>query len=362
MLLVRVLTWWLRSTTISVRSQHIGNFPNTCHLDLDLASAKGSEILAAINMRRGEIDVVTGGPPCQGFSHMGRRELSDDRNLLLLDFFRLVTELRPRAFVLENVPGLLQGHYADWLEQASKQVSEDYWLAGPRQISAFEAGAPTMRKRVFLIGVLKSITTSSPATLWQKDPNRIAPTVHQALDGLPLDVSPDWKKSRAGTRKVKVTRSGFFFSSASSRIPKGVGDAAALTRYTEEGKVSGCLGTNHSAALIERYAALAFGKSDSKTKSVRLDPKGYCPTLRAGTGPDKGSFQAVRPIHHIRPRVITPREAARLQGFPDWFQFDRTKWHSFRQIGNSVSPLVSEYVLSRVRKLIDADISKTEQF
>ncbi|MFS9669280.1 DNA cytosine methyltransferase, partial [Klebsiella pneumoniae] len=58
-----------------------------------------------------------------------------------------------------------------------------------------------------------------------------------------------------------------------------------------------------------------------------------------------GSYQAVRPIHPTSPRVITPREAARLQGFPDWFQFHPTKWHSFRQIGNSVSPIVAEHIM-----------------
>ncbi|MFX7922723.1 DNA cytosine methyltransferase, partial [Acinetobacter baumannii] len=71
---------------------------------------------------------------------------------------------------------------------------------------------------------------------------------------------------------------------------------------------------------------------------MKLDKLGFCPTLRAGTGPERGSYQAVRPIHPTSPRVITPREASRLQGFPDWFQFHPTKWHSFRQIGNSVSP------------------------
>jgi DNA (cytosine-5)-methyltransferase 1 len=99
---------------------------------------------------------------------------------------------------------------------------------------------------------------------------------------------------------------------------------------------------------------LQYGKMDSRTKSVRLDPNGFCPTLRAGTGPEKGSFQAVRPIHYSRPRVITPREAARLQGFPDWFQFDTTKWHSFRQIGNSVSPLVSEFIMTKVAEVLNA--------
>ncbi|MCL0160516.1 DNA cytosine methyltransferase, partial [Klebsiella pneumoniae] len=84
---------------------------------------------------------------------------------------------------------------------------------------------------------------------------------------------------------------------------------------------------------------------DKISRSQRLDPNGFCPTLRAGTGSDKGSYQAVRPIHPTQARVIAPREAARFHGFPVWFRFHPTKWHRFRQIGNSVSPLVSEAML-----------------
>ncbi len=91
------------------------------------------------------------------------------------------------------------------------------------------------------------------------------------------------------------------------------------------------------------------GQQDKVSKSSKLDIDGFCPTLRAGTDNTKGSFQAVRPIHPSQPRVITPREAARLQGFPDWFQFHETKWHSFRQIGNSVCPIVGEKVLSAIK-------------
>ena len=92
------------------------------------------------------------------------------------------------------------------------------------------------------------------------------------------------------------------------------------------------------------------GEVDSVSKSYRLKYKGFCPTLRAGTGSDKGSYQAVRPLHPTENRVITPREAARLQGFPDWFQFHSTKWHSFRQIGNSVSPILAEHILRVVKE------------
>jgi DNA (cytosine-5)-methyltransferase 1 len=88
------------------------------------------------------------------------------------------------------------------------------------------------------------------------------------------------------------------------------------------------------------------GEKDEISKTVRLKADGLCPTLRAGTDASRGSYQAVRPVRPTAARVITPREAARLQGFPDWFQFAPTKWHSFRQIGNSVSPFVAEAVLA----------------
>ncbi len=129
-------------------------------------------------------------------------------------------------------------------------------------------------------------------------------------------------------------------------VPKGVGNAIALTRLKEENRVSGCLGTVHSENVANRYSNVEPGKRDSISKSYRLDSSRFCPTIRAGTGSDHGRFQAVRPLHPTENRVITPREAARLQGFPDWFQFSPPKWHSFRQIGNSVSPILAEQILS----------------
>ncbi|MBS4036491.1 MAG: DNA cytosine methyltransferase, partial [Ignavibacterium sp.] len=116
----------------------------------------------------------------------------------------------------------------------------------------------------------------------------------------------------------------------------------------KKGLVSGCFGTRHSPKVYKRYKALRPGQIDAVSRSVRLKSKGLCPTLRAGTDSDKGSYQAVRPIHPTANRVITPREAARLQGFPDWFQFAPSKWHSFRQIGNSVSPILAEEIFKLI--------------
>jgi len=332
---------------------HTSNFPKSKHLCLDLSKATANEILQQSGLTACEVDVITGGPPCQGFSTMGKRDVEDTRNQLLSHFFRIVDELKPRAFVLENVPGILNEQYATILADAISIVGESYDVLKPHTLTAFELGAPTLRRRVFIVGFLNT-TPHFVGDFWSKPKkSQRAPIVRHALCGLPADINPEWKNSGDGSRLVRVVRSGRFFASATGRVPAGVGNPESLASYQKSRVVTGCWGTKHSADLTSRYAALGAGKSDSKTKSMRLDPDGYCPTLRAGTGPDRGSFQAVRPIHHIRPRVITPREAARLQGFPDWYQFDVTKWHSFRQIGNSVSPIVAEHVMKRVRRALD---------
>jgi len=129
--------------------------------------------------------------------------------------------------------------------------------------------------------------------------------------------------------------------------PKGLGCPEAI-KYLKEGKISGNFDTTHTDDVRKRYESVEQGKVDPISRSKKLAWDGLCPTLRAGTGADKGSHQAVRPIHPVKGRVITVREAARLQGFPDWFCFHPTKWHSFRMIGNSVSPIVSRVVLTKI--------------
>ena len=133
--------------------------------------------------------------------------------------------------------------------------------------------------------------------------------------------------------------------------PEGLGWVTSKNNIKNK-IISGNFATLHTKAVIERYSKVEQGQVDDISRFLRLDWNGLCPTLRAGTGSDKGSFQAARPIHPEEPRVITVREAARLQGFPDWFSFHHTKWHSFRMIGNSVSPIVSEFILSMIKNKI----------
>ena len=174
--------------------------------------------------------------------------------------------------------------------------------------------------------------------------------VEDALKGLPQKIKSHWLQEKDGWRKIKKDVEGDFGSKLYGQIPDGVGDAEAIARLNKKNEVSGCLGTRHTKKVLDRYSKIKPGKTDSISRSRRLNSNGFCPTLRAGTGSDKGSRQAVRPLHPTENRVITPREAARLQGFPDWFQFHATKWHSFRQIGNSVSPILAEHILSVIKK------------
>jgi DNA (cytosine-5)-methyltransferase 1 len=325
---------------------HTANFPSNAHLEKDIGSLDGPALLSAAKLAAGQLDGMIGGPPCQGFSAIGKRCKNDPRNSLFRKFFQLVAECEPKFFVAENVPGILDDAYSDLRSDAFSLVGDEYTLLEPMALKASDFGAATSRERVFFIGyragTMRALTKRDFELKKVKDATNVA----DALMGLPSRIRDEWLFEDQGWRRVDGVPQTDFGTRIAGLIPEGIGDAEAVRRYREKGLTSGCLGTRHTPAVRARYSALKPGGQDEISKSVRLVLEGLCPTLRAGTGSDKGSYQAVRPIHPTAPRVITPREAARLQGFPDWFRFAPSKWHSFRQIGNSVSPFVAESVLS----------------
>lgn len=325
------------------------NFPNANHIQADIGSMSGKEILERSGLQLGMLDGLIGGPPCQGFSTMGKRDDADPRNQLFYHFFRLITETKPKFFIAENVPGILTEKYKTHVEEALSLVRKEYTLLEPIKVKADRYGAPTTRTRIFFIGFRANelkIDLSSDLFLPSVDTQLV--NVDMALRGLPSLIRSDWQAEEQSWRTAKLLIDNVFHASVNGNIPEGVGEIKAIELLFEKQLVSGCFGTRHIPEVVKRFARLKAGEVDAISKAKRLDPNGYCPTLRAGTGSDKGSFQAVRPVHMTSPRVITPREAARLQGFPDWFQFHPTKWHSFRQIGNSVSPIVGEHILKSV--------------
>ena len=325
------------------------NFPKSLLVETDISTTSGNEILRAFDLEVGEIDGIIGGLPCQGFSNIGLRDTNDPRNQLFVRFFDIVNEASPKFFLAENVPGILSPKNPQLLDRALSKVARKYAMLAPVKLAATQFGVPTMRARVFFFGYLKDRMNSVAVTEFV--PNNTKPVyVKDALKGLPRKIDPSWLQEEDGWRRIDKAVEGILGLKLHDHIPDGVGHQEAILRLRENSEVSGCLGTRHSKKVIERYSEIKQGETDRFSKSRRLDPDGFCPTLRAGTGRDKGSYQAVRPLHPTENRVITPREAARLQGFPDWFQFHPTKWHSFRQIGNSVSPILAEYILSVIKK------------
>lgn len=306
---------------------HHYNFPDTKLYLEDVSQLTGADILAKTG---GDIDLMFGGPPCQGFSMMGKRQADDPRRELLSHFFRLVSEVKPAVFVMENVEGLLFGEAKNVLDDAVRYVS-DYTVLEPVVLDASDFGAATKRKRAFVFGY---------------DPTRCSAITKQLIFG-----------SKTKAANVADALSGL--SSCKSvdhdegfdvwRLGKNIRLSKYARRLASEDRLfTGNQPTIHSDHVVARFATVQPGKIDSVGRHPRLKLNGQCPTLRAGTGADKGSHQSLRPIHPVEHRVITVREAARLQGFPDRHRFHPTIWHSFRQIGNSVSPLIAQIVLSVV--------------
>ncbi|TAL28384.1 MAG: DNA cytosine methyltransferase [Alphaproteobacteria bacterium] len=332
----------------TLSSSYSLNFPNSKLFHANLASVRTETLLKQIDNQK--VFGLIGGPPCQGFSMMGKRDANDPRNELIRHYFRHVMNIQPAFFVMENVPGLLSGAMRKKLETQLKTVSEDYTIIGPVTLSASQLGAPTSRERVVVIGYdSRQFHSFSDADILKLAAEK-NPTVEDAINDLPLPVDCDednygWAKID-GRRKVSA-----YAAEARLPPPADCGWKMALDKLNK-GFISGFMNTVHSSEIQKRYNKIKQGQRDEISKAVKLKWDGQCPTLRAGTGSDKGSYQAVRPLHPEQGRVITVREAARLQGFPDWFTFHSTKWHSFRMIGNSVSPYLSKGVLQFIKKKI----------
>ena len=335
-------------------ASHITNFPHSIHIQEDIMKLDGNALSKLAGINSNDLIGIIGGPPCQGFSSIGHGNINDTRNQLFEKFFSIIEQLKPAFFVAENVPGIMNPKY-DFIRNKAFSHVQDYCLLPPISINASDYGAPTTRTRYFFIG-FRAHPSIRPFTISDIEYMKVTPNnqtrVQAALEGIPANIH--FSRNSNGIKKlladyynpnIQHIQSDFFYQRVTAMRPQGIGNNEYIRRYETRHEVNGCFPTKHTDSVRRRYARLAYGQQDRISKSTRLNPQGFCPTLRAGTGPDKGSFQAVRPIHYQYPRVITPREAARLQGFPDWYKLPDTIWHSFRQIGNSVSPIVAEQIL-----------------
>jgi DNA (cytosine-5)-methyltransferase 1 len=363
---------------------HAFNFPATKVLCADASLVSSEELLDAaaegwrLHDRDGRwsrrLDVLIGGPPCQGFSNGGKRETNDERNRLVFAFARLVGELKPRYFVLENVQGLASfladEHGNKLLDRLVDELRRhNYTIARPEILNACAYGVPQDRRRLFLVGTRSGDTRPDyPAATTRGRPRRprapiptganndvgqLCPSIAEAIHDLPeaddfagLIDSDEIALAPAVTTTIDKS------SSRYAAVLRGLEvdpSDYSYKRKWDRGLLTSSCRTTHTPEVRERFAATQQGSTEAVSRFVRLHPDGVAPTLRAGTHYERGSFNAPRPIHPSKQRVITVREAARLHSFPDWFRLHWTKWHGFRQVGNSVAPLVGRAVGETIR-------------
>ncbi|NES64854.1 MAG: DNA cytosine methyltransferase, partial [Okeania sp. SIO2D1] len=239
---------------------HQFNFPFWSVLCRSVATVTGSEIRQFSGISNREIDVVFGGPPCQGFSMMGKRALDDPRNTLISHFVRLVLELKPKYFVIENVKGLTVGKHKFFLEEVIDQFDKNgYQIQQPYQIlNAVNYGVPQHRERLFLIGCQQGLTLPNYPT-GKKSENLI--TVKDAIGDLPevesysellerdwIKIGNDYGKPSKYARKL--------------RNLECFDNDYSYKREYDRTILTSSLRTKHTEKSRERFNATAPGKTE----------------------------------------------------------------------------------------------------
>jgi DNA (cytosine-5)-methyltransferase 1 len=330
------------------------NFPNCKAWRADLAQISGDDLRTGAGLQGTSVDVVFAGVPCEGFSLIGKRCPDDPRNRVLFEFVRLIGDLGPSYWVLENVEGIRLGAARAVFEEFLKRVREiGYCYVDPIQVlNAAEFGVPQLRRRVFVLGYKKGLRAPrypKPIFAVGRNGEYTGPTVWDAIRDLPLVDKYKYLLSTDEFRGALGDPSDY------AKILRGEGPDLhdlSLRRDTNSKGLTGCMRTVHTPRTVSRFSSTKQGSYEEVSRFYRLARNGLAKTLRAGTGPAQGSFMAPRPIHPFQNRCITVREAARLHSFPDWFSFHPTKWHGFRQIGNSVPPRLAREVARSIMRAL----------
>jgi DNA (cytosine-5)-methyltransferase 1 len=318
-----------------------------------------------------EVDIVCGGPPCQGFSVFGARQEEDPRNSLFYYYLRVIEELKPKYFIMENVPGLAYMYRGKAVSKIYEQVdrmSTKYNLVGPILINSASFGVPQFRERILFIGCrdgmpkIKTIPVPYTSDIYIS----CAEAIHD------LSFLQAWEKAdkyssefHAKTKFQQESRRGRLFEK--------------FNISWEGEQLFNHEAANHSPEVIARFAMIQKGKGLESIprplweKYLKTDKK-WCvklddtkPAYTVVTLPD--DF-----VHYSTPRILTVREMARLQSFDDTFVFygpratggggagnkkRRIELPQYTQVGNAVPPLVSKAIAEEVLEALDLSARST---
>lgn len=296
----------LEKNKIYCENNSIPFFRNSIIHRADVKELNTNYILDVTGLGKGELDLLAGGPPCQSFSVFGNRKGKEDpRGMLAYEYLRMLVELEPKSFIFENVYGLLSIDNGEVFSELCEKLENpsdglNYTLSIFRLNSA-EYGVPQFRDRVFIIG--------------NKEGKRI------------YDIPKICMPADSNLENNKLLPYRTVLDGLRSLPPMG----QQLSNHT---------GRNHSERIKERYGLLSFGQRDPKTRINRLDPSR--PSFTIIVGSDKGGGKGH--VHPFEAREVTPRESARMQTFPDWWEFSGTSRHPIRQVGNAVPPLLAALI------------------
>ena len=338
----------------AIAKTYMVNHPEVNVIVDDIANVDTTGIFS-----RGDAEVIIGGPPCQGFSMAGARIrqgfIDDPRNYLFKHYFNVVKVVRPKAFIMENVKGMKNMQGGQIFEEILRLFSDKEATNGCpynlfyKVINASDFGVPQKRERLIIIGTVVSGVPFD--MLWDETKREITDkyplffehtTVRDAICNLPA-----------------VTANGIIDN------PKPVTqyqkylscDAPTITNHTQ---------SNHSKKAVERMHQIGNGQNytelNEEINSVhsgsygRLvwDEPATTITTRFDT-PAGGRF-----IHPEEDRTLSPREAARIQSFPDDFIFTGARREISRQIGNAVPPKVSYFLALFIRRILNFEQTKGE--
>lgn len=347
------------------------NHPLAKVLTADIRDVDANAIRRELKLERGELDLIAGGPPCQGFSiNAPVRSVLDQRNHLFKEYLRFVDVFAPKAILIENVPGLVSFEHGATLHAILDSLAELGYGADVRILGAAYYGVPQMRWRTIILGLRgRQLPASAfPEPIFHAP---IKPNFTATFDGQPLVKIP------AGDADIHFTT----VEEAIGDLPSlKAGERGALVKdYAKEASCgyqirarAGSPGVyNHEApglskANLDRLKYIKPGgnwtdipdellpkgmrkarKSDHTKRYGRVRPNGLASTILTKCDPHWGAY-----FHYSQERSFTVREAARIQSFPDHYIFTGSQGEQFAQVGNAVPPLLAEAVGLSLRSIL----------
>lgn len=322
------------------------NHPFTEVLQADISNVTGGQLTGLAGSV--DIDLVAGGPSCQGFSTHGKRIQDDPRNFLFKHFVRIVDEVRPKMFLMENVKGMLtysKGYFRKQIEEAFEEIG---YCCAFTTVCAADFGVPQLRHRVLFIGTrLDQVTLSFPRATHGDGVIGLKPylTVADAIGDLPK-IKNDWKNNKreyAGPPRNEYQK--YLRAGAGAELTMHISaplsdQAQRLANHIGQGQGLRAVPTRWLPARFRKMRTISTGalRRDCTTLYYRLDPK--CPSYTITCyfrNVASGPF-----LHPYEDRSLSFREAARLMSFPDRYKFVGTNFT--RQIGNAVPVLMAKAI------------------